>query len=133
MNLKESGMNWMITIAGFVALFTTIGHFAVGSKSFLKPMLEASFDDIPKKVMHCVFHYVSAYLIVSTVALLLIGFGACIGTEASLLARFIAINYAVFAVWQIAIAVTSKIPNGVMKLFQWVFFVLIAVFAWLGA
>ncbi len=58
MNLKESGMNWMITIAGFVGLFTTIGHFAVGSKSFLKPMLEASFDDIPKKVMHCVFHYV---------------------------------------------------------------------------
>jgi NifU-like protein involved in Fe-S cluster formation len=30
--------------AGLIGVFTTIGHFAIGSKEFLRPMLEASFD-----------------------------------------------------------------------------------------
>ncbi|NIN00846.1 MAG: hypothetical protein GTO24_23015 [candidate division Zixibacteria bacterium] len=45
---------------------------------------------------------------------------------------FIAINYAAFAVVQVIIAVTSKIENAMFKLFQWIFWVIIAVFAWLG-
>jgi len=56
-------MNAFIIIAGSIALATTVGHFAVGSKQFLKPMLEAEFDAVPKKVMHGVFHYVSAFAI----------------------------------------------------------------------
>ena len=126
-------MNWLILIAGVFAAFTTIGHFLVGSKSFLKPMLNADFDEVAKKVMHCVFHYVSTYLILSSLALLIIGFGLKFDGGNLLLVRFIALNYAVFAVWQIIIALTSKIPNAMFKLFQWIFPVLIAVFAWLGA
>ena len=45
-------MNWTVLIAGIVGLFTTIGHFAVGSRQFLSPMLEAQFDAVPRKVMH---------------------------------------------------------------------------------
>ena len=126
-------MNWFILIAGVVSAFTTLGHFAVGSKQFLKPMLEASFDPVPKKVMHCVFHYISAYLILSTLSLLAIGFGGITGEETTLLVRFIAVNYAVFGVWQIVLTVTSQIDKGIFKLFQWVFFITIAVFAWIGA
>ena len=125
-------MNWFIIIAGLVCAFTTIGHFAVGSKKFLKPMLKASFDPVPKKVMHCVFHYISAYLILSTIALLGIGFGVIAKEGTTILVRFISINFAVFAVWQIALATTSQIQKGILKLFQWVFFITIAVFAWLG-
>ncbi len=125
-------MNWFITIAGLIGAFTTIGHFFIGSKEFLGPMLKAPIDPVPKKVMHCVFHYVSAFLILSTISLLGIGFGIIDGGGAALLVRFISINYAVFAVWQIALAATSQIPKGIFKLFQWIFFVLIAVFAWIG-
>ena len=126
-------MNWLIIVSGLFAAFTTVGHFIIGSKSFLKPMLGASFDEVPKKIMHCVFHYVSTYLILSTVALLAVGFGVKIQGGSSILIKFIAVNYAIFAVWQIAIALTSGIQNALFKLFQWVFFILIAVFAWLGA
>jgi len=125
-------MNWFITIAGLISAFTTVGHFFIGSREFLKPMLEAPLDPVPKKVMHCVFHYVSAFLILSTISLLGIGFGVIAGDGAAALARFIAVNYAVFAVWQIVLAATSQIPKGIIKLFQWIFFVLIAVFAWIG-
>ena len=123
----------MIIVAGFLAGLTTIGHFLVGSKLFLLPMLQSEFDQVPKKVMHSVFHYVSVYLILSTVVLLLLGFGVDLGSDARLLVKFISLNYAAFALWQILIAVTSGIPNGLFKMFQWIFFVLIALFSYMGS
>jgi hypothetical protein len=129
---KEEDMNWFIIAAGIVGGMTTIGHFLVGSKQFLSPMLESQFDQVPKKVMHSVFHYVSVYLVLSTAALLLAGFGVDLGGDTTVLVRFIAANYVAFALWQIIIASTSGIPNGVFKLFQWVFFVIIAACSFLG-
>lgn len=126
-------MNWLIFIAGIVAGFAAIGHFTVGSKRFLKPMLQASFDDVPKKVMHCVFHYISAFMVLSTLALLMVGLGYSFNTDTALLVKFIAMHYAVFAITQIVIATTSNIPNGIFKLFQWGFFAVIAIFSWIGA
>ncbi len=125
-------MNWMILVAGALCTFTTLGHFAVGSKQFLAPMLESEFDIVSKKVMHSVFHYVSVYLILSAIALLLAGFNIDVGSNMTLLVKFIALNYALFAIWQLVIAFTSGIPNAPFKLFQWVFFVLIALFSFLG-
>jgi hypothetical protein len=126
-------MNWLLFISGISAASCTLGHFAIGSKRFLHPMLQASFDELPKKVMHSVFHYISAYLVLSSIVLLASGFGLGSDMDISPLVRFIAINYAAFAVIQILIALTSSIQNAVFKLFQWTFFVVIAVFAWLGA
>lgn len=126
-------MNIWVTLAGVFALSTTIGHFTMGSKEYLKPMLEADFNIVSKKVMHSVFHYVSVFLILSAIALIGVGTGILSFEGSALLVRFIALNYAAFAVWQIGIAVTSGIPKGIFKMFQWVFFVLIAAFAFLGA
>lgn len=126
-------MNWMILISGLAAGFVNLGHFTVGSKDFLKPMLQADFDDVPKKVMHCVFHYISVYVVLSFIVLIAIGLGFSFGTANTLLVKFIAINYFLFAITQIVIAATSNIPNGVIKLFQWIFFLVIAIFAWIGA
>ena len=126
-------MNWLILISGVFALLTTIGHFAVGSKEFLKPMLEAEFDPVARKVMHCVFHYISAFLILSTIALLCVGTGIMKLQGSAILVQFIAANYVVFSIWQIVLASTSGIPKGVFKLFQWIFFVIIASLAWFGS
>jgi hypothetical protein len=132
-SLKGGFMNWLIFIGGLAAGFCTLGHFAIGSKAFLEPMLQAPFDDVPKKVMHSVFHYISAFLVLSSIALLAIGLGYNFNADTTLLVKFIAISFIVFAVTQIVIAATSTIPNGVIKLFQWIFFVVIAIFAWIGA
>jgi hypothetical protein len=126
-------MNWMIFISGLAAGFVNVGHFTVGSKDFLKPMLQAEFDDVPKKVMHCVFHYVSVYVVLSFIVLIAIGLGFSFGAADTLLVKFIAINYFFFAITQIVIAATSNIPKGVIKLFQWILFMLIAILAWIGA
>ena len=126
-------MNWLIFIAGLFALFAVIGHFTMGIKSFLKPMMDASFDQVPKKVMQSVFHYVSVFQILSAGALLLVGFGFSFKLDSTLLIRFIALNYSFFAITQIIIALTSGIPKSMTKLFQWVFWIIIAVLAWVGA
>jgi hypothetical protein len=126
-------MNWLVLTSGIVAAFCTVGHFAIGSKQFLQPMLQASFDDVSKKVMHCVFHYVSVYLVLSTIFLIAVGFGYKFNTDTTLMVKFVAINFTLFAVMQLIIAATSKIQNAVFKMFQWIIFAVIAVFAWLGA
>ena len=131
--IGEKIMNWMIFISGLAAGFVNVGHFTVGSKDFLKPMLQANFEDVPKKVMHCVFHYVSVYVVLSFIVLIAIGLGFSFGAADTLLVKFIAINYFFFAITQIVIAATSNIPKGVIKLFQWILFMIIAILAWIGA
>ena len=126
-------MNYLVLGAGLVCSMTTLGHFIVGSKQFLKPMLESSFDQVARKVMHCVFHYVSVYLILSSIVLLLVGFDIQFIEHSEMLVKFIAANFFAFAIWQIALALTSGIQNGIFKLFQWVFFVAIAFLAWFGS
>lgn len=126
-------MNWMMLLSGLAAGIVNLGHFTVGRKEFLKPMLQADFDDVPKKVMHCVFHYISVYVILSFIVLITIGLGFSFGTSDVLLIKFIAVNYFLFAIIQIVIAAASNIPRGVIRLFQWIFFMLIAIFAWIGA
>ena len=126
-------MNWLILIAGLFALFATIGHLTMGRKSFLRPMMDASFDEVPKKVMQSVFHYVSVFQILSAVALLLVAFGFSFNLDSTLLVWFVALNYSLFAITGIIIDLTSGIPNGLVKMFQWIFWVIIAVLAWIGA
>ena len=125
-------MNTILLVAGIAAAATSIGHFFVGGPKFLTPMLSSQFDRIPKRVMHCVFHYMSVFLILSTGVLLLAGFGVRLGSDPTLLVRFISVNFAGFALCQLVVAVTSGIPNGVFKLFQWIFFAAISVCAFLG-
>ena len=40
----------MILISGLAAGFVNLGHLIIGGKGFLKPMLQADFDEVPKKV-----------------------------------------------------------------------------------
>lgn len=126
-------MNGMVLLSGIVALLTTVGHFKVGTNLYLIPLLKSDVEPVAKKVLHCVFHYISAFLILSTVALLLMGFEVRTGPTARLLTRFIALNYAAFAVWQFVLAKQSDIPDAVRQLFQWIFFAVIALLAWVGA
>ena len=126
-------MNWLVLISGLFALAAVLGHFTMGRKNILIPMMDAAFDEVAKKVMHSVFHYISVFMVTSAAALILVGLGVTFGLGSTLLVRFLALTYLLFAVVQLVIALTSGIPNPLTKLFQWVFWIVIAVLAWLGA
>lgn len=50
-------MNCYVLTAAAFSLFTTIGHFAMGTKLYLVPMLKSDLEPLAAKVMQAVFHY----------------------------------------------------------------------------
>ena len=127
-------MNYLYLVSGILALSAIVGHFTMGSKEFLKPVLASEVEIIPKKVMQSLFHYMSVFLILTTVILLLFSFGKTWFFQNSRdVSLFIGINYSGLALVQFIIAISSSIEKGLMKLFQWVFWLLIAIFAIWGS
>jgi hypothetical protein len=126
-------MNWYLVVSGLLAAFCTVGHLAMGGKMFLKPMMEASFDEVPKKVMHCVFHFITVDFVLATIALLAAGFGLTFGHDVGLLVLFIAVHFLLYGLVQIVMVLSSGIRGGLSKIFQWAVFLLVAIFAFLGA
>ena len=103
------------------------------TSSYLKPVLNSDADIVPKKVMQSVFHYMSVFMILSTLVLFAGSHELCpMYDYVHNMIRFIAIVYVFFALAQFMIAATSGIPGGILKMFQWLFWALIAAFAIIG-
>ncbi len=126
-------MNCYVLSAAIFALLTTVGHFVMGTKLYLVPMLKSDLEPVAAKVMQAVFHYVSVFLILSTVVLFAVALGKVPAEAGHYLAAFVALNYAGFAVWELVIAFGSGIKGAPLKMFHWTFFVVIAVLAALGS
>lgn len=120
-------MNILILIAGFLSLFVLVGHFVFGIKWYLKPMLKSDFALIPKATMQSVFHYVSIFLIFSTIVLLLAGYGKLSLSENIIIVKFIGTNYLFFSVVQIYYSIKSKVNNPLVAMFQWTMFLPIGI------
>jgi len=126
-------MNYFIFISALIAFVAIIGHFTMGRKDYLKPVLDSDIDLVPKKVMQSLFHYMSVVLVLSTIILLAGSHHSCpMYDYVHNMVRFIGMLFGLFAVTQFIIAATSGVPGGVFKLFQWVFWLLISVFAIVG-
>ena len=104
----------------------------MGSKNFLAPMLEAQFAAVPKKVMHCVFHFISVNFVLATVVLVAAGVGVTFGRDATLAVMLIAAQFALYGVVQILMVLVSGIEKGLFRIFQWTFFLVISALAWVG-
>lgn len=127
-------MNYFVFVAGVLALLATLGHFAMGYKLYIKPVESSNVAIVPKKIVLCLFHYMSAFLLISTIVL----FSASVGDSLLFdstrdVVRFIGIVYAGLAVAQLAVAFNSSIKRAHYKLFQWIFWLLIALFSLLGS
>lgn len=128
-------MNYYFLASGILGLVAVIGHFTMGKKEYLKPVLDSNIDDVPKAIMHGLFHYASVFMVLSTIVLIGNAFNCTMDNcviNSNTVVKFIALTYAGFGIVQIVIAVTSKVNKGIFKLFQWVFWLLIAALAFLG-
>lgn len=126
-------MNYYIFTAGIISTLATIGHFVIGTKDFLRPVLNSEIGDIPKNVMLSLFHYMSGFMVLTSVILLSISMGEkLIFQNTNDVAILIGLCYAIFAISQFIIAISSSIKLAAIKLFQWVFWSLIAAFILMG-
>lgn len=124
---KVKIINILTIIAGFLAAFVVMGHFKMGIGWYLKPMLETDMELIPKTTMQSVFHYVSVFLSLSAIILLLIGFGVTFNTEVAIVVKFIGINYLLFAAVQVMYSFKNKVPKPLIAMFQWMMFLPIGI------
>ncbi len=126
-------MNLLVFAGGVLGTFATIGHFTLGSKRFLKPMLDSNMEEVPKKVMHSIYHFLSVFMILSSLALLMIGANIIDHEGFNMLGQFIAANYLCFTFWQIVLILITKIEGGLIKFYQWMIFFVISCLAWFGS
>lgn len=121
-------MNFYILTSGIVASLATMGRFAIGAEDFLKPVMNSDIDEIPRKVMQSLFHYVSLYG--ADIRCII---GHCDGRKPIFEnTNDVVLSYAGFALVQFIIALISSIKMGAFKLFQWVFWTLISTFSLMG-
>ena len=126
-------MNYLLLIAGIVALFACVGHFTMGARDFLKPVLTSNIEDIPKNVMHSLFHYMSVFMVLTVLLLISFSFGEKLFFEnINDVVIVIGIIYGGHAISQFLVALKSGIKGGIFKLFQWFFWQLIALFSLLS-
>ncbi|MAG13957.1 MAG: hypothetical protein CMN78_05120 [Spirochaetales bacterium] len=125
-------MNVFLMVSGFLALFATVGHLVMGGKSFLRPMLGAEFSPVSKRVMYCVFHFMTVDFAIATLILLGAGFGATFGLDAKLAVIAVIAHFALYGIVQVVMVIASGIEKGLMKIFQWTLFLIIAIVAILG-
>lgn len=122
-------MNYFFLAAGIISLSACVGHFTMGYKQFLKPVLNSNIDEIPKRVMLSLFHYMSVFMVISTILLLSFGLGInCMSCNIKDAVLMIAILYSFHAVVSFIIALRV----GIFKMFQWIFWLIIAVLSFLG-
>jgi hypothetical protein len=105
----------------------------MSGKAFLKPMMAAPFDEVPKVVMHCVFRFVSVDFVLATIVLLAAGFGVTFGFDVRLLVVFVAIHLALYGIVEVTLVLSSEIKGGLTRIYLWSISLLIAIFAFIGA
>lgn len=126
-------MNYHILFAGILAAMAAFGHLTAGRKLYLKPLMNSDLDEVPKRIMLSLFHYMSVFQVMSTLVLLAGCGEQCMMYEnVHDVVKFIGFNYALFAIVQFIIGAASPVKNGVLKMFQWMFWAFISTFALLG-
>jgi len=125
-------MNLLLLIATVLNLFIVIGHFSMGKKLYLLPMLETDMDDVVKKIMHSLFHYSSVFLTTSALILFYSLINTSFQEDNIFLLLFISSQFILNALVQLLISFTSQIKNPLMKLFQWTLFLATGILIILG-
>ncbi|GAA1553910.1 MULTISPECIES: hypothetical protein [Streptomyces] len=119
---------WLLT-AGGIAAATTLIHATAGSRSVVRPLLGSELAAEPKRTLHVVWHMVTADLLFSSIALLVLSFTAAPGTA---LVVFIAAHYLAYAAVFLTVTLAADWPRPLLQLPQWMLLLPVAVLAFIG-
>lgn len=125
-------MNYFFIAASFMGLMTFIGHFSYGRQQYLTPVTESDLDPLVKGEVQCIFHFISVFIVLSTLVLAACGVNIVSNMQGFGLVLFVALNFGMFAIWQLFFAFNSEIQSPYRHLFQWVPFAGIAILSLMG-
>lgn len=107
-------------------------HLIYAKRILLTPLLNAHISLQSKQMLRCLFHCLSVFFVTSTFAFLACALKIIPGMYAFSLLLFIGMNYGVFAIWQLYIAILSPPNSGNIIIIKALVFLLTAIFAVLG-
>ena len=110
-------MDWFLIVAGVLASVTTVIHIFVGGNGAAKPLLASSLAAETKYALYACWHFVSGFFVLSTIVLLLAGFGSL---EAPGMIVGVSSLWVLFGLVFLFISLWVNNIEGVFKLPQWV-------------
>ncbi|MGL4993719.1 MAG: hypothetical protein ACRC6R_06300 [Bacteroidales bacterium] len=123
-------MNIYYLIAAFVAVLSQIGHLTIGRKKFIDPVLKSDYiSQEVKGVVHTLFHYMTYMIGVSAVVLFYISqYSTVLSVDSSVIGLFLGCVWAGMGL----VALTLSFRYGLFKIFQWIFWFVIAILLFIG-
>ena len=119
-------MNWFLLIATILSFITFAVHLFLGGREIATPLLKSDLDQVPKLTAYYCWHMVTLMLLLMTVTF---GYAFFFPGNAALVVTMMifSIGCALLSFGLIAVYRVSPI-----QLPQWIFFVLISVFAFIS-
>ncbi|MEU9033032.1 hypothetical protein AB0D46_37140 [Streptomyces sp. NPDC048383] len=125
-------MNGWLLAAGMASLGVAAVHVIGGHRDVVRPLLSYGLTDEPKRVLHAVWHMVSADLALSGLALLLLSLRRDIpGT--GLVAWLVAAHFLAYATAFLVVTLSVGWPRPLLRLPQWILLLPVALLAAAGA
>ncbi|MFF4322799.1 hypothetical protein [Streptomyces sp. NPDC001568] len=125
-------MNGWLLAAGITALGVAAVHVVGGHRDVVRPLLSCGLADEPKRVLHAVWHMVSADLALSGLALLFLSLTR--GTPGTgLVAWLVAAHFIAYAAAFLVVTLSVGWPRPLLRLPQWILLLPVAVLAAAGA
>jgi hypothetical protein len=125
-------MNIPLVISGVLALIAAIGHTFGGSKKVMPHVLEASFDLHAKVTIQALWFAFAISLFLFSTFLIVLGINQDLIAQSQWLVRFISVHYFLYSFVFFIVGLNSDLNNGILKLFQWIVFLAIAILSWLS-
>ncbi|MGW0395552.1 hypothetical protein ACWDYJ_32705 [Streptomyces sp. NPDC003042] len=125
-------MNGWLLAAGITAFGVAAAHIAAGHQDVVRPLLSCGLADEPKRVLHAVWHMVSADLVLSAVALVHLALTDGTSTPGPV-AWFVAAHFIAYAVAFLVVTLSVGWPKPLLRLPQWMLLLPVAVLTVVGA
>ncbi|MCX4820963.1 hypothetical protein OG883_13790 [Streptomyces sp. NBC_01142] len=119
-------MNGWLLAAGITAFGVAAVHIAGGHRDVVRPLLSSGLADEPRRVMHAVWHMVTADLVLSAAALVYLALAD--GTSGTgLVAWFVAAHFLAYAAVFLAVTLSAGWPRPLLRLPQWILLLPVAL------
>ncbi|MGW7051099.1 hypothetical protein [Streptomyces sp. NPDC054887] len=124
-------MNAWFLAAGTSAGVVAAIHAVVGGRDVVRPLLAADLADEPRRVLHAVWHMVTADLILAAAALIWLASGNRPG--GGTIAWGLAVHFFAYAGVFLVVSLAASWSKPLLRLPQWMLLLPVAVLAAVGA
>lgn len=124
-------MNAWLICAGSLAGVVAGIHLVLGHVDPVRPLLDSSLPEMPKRTLHAVWHLVSVDLVLAAIVLLYLGMVQPVGS--GLAAGILAAHFVAYAAVFLVLALQLDPPRGGLALPQWLLLLPVAVLSAIGA